>query len=715
MATEGNQPGLYGALYNAMTDPELIGDLLQHPEFLSKARIICNRIASPAGSEELLQETCLRVLDRVSQLNPNSIRNEGEFFEWFSQLARYVHLSKQWSKAAVSRCTEAAAGWPDALADVQDDDVDRFLNHVDACPYHTRLLHAEDEKLRAIFRRARGLDSKGRILHGPELRTRIIEHQRRMQNWREAAFKEGRLFGQVALFNAGKEIASCGRFYDFSIHISRNELDPVAGLQILGVTNSNPAEHVLLGFYPLAGVRHGDKEQTLKLDNGYTVGLKVKPVSETTFEIRFRCVETKTPEAEHEVDDLADIIIETIDDERPDNSFGALPPLIPLPVPPVSAGLWSRSPGWQIAAVFGLMVLVAVPSLELGKKWGQRAANNETVAHATKSQTDPLPPVPPSPKNDDQLNPRTPSSPTQRDSGERPKHQPPRQDEGVFMKAPPSTVSNQFALVVRDNLYENNDLVEAAEAATYETKPAVSLVHHESDELIVPIERKDAAKIDDQRSTPTLLRSFYLRESSTGRSWTRTSVSFRDVSSESRLDPNINSVLHVATNDTLVRKISRALKSRYLSYEPVAPQGEEKARLKVVWAASTEPSWETDWFVVKLKIYIHRGSEEKSFFEDSYKGEGPNLDAAYEDAVGKAITQVLNWITKDSGGNLSASASGTGDVDQSVQESKEELGGEVQLCGGINPIVRSRSRTQPGWEKDVNDRPKQAEEETEEN
>ena len=198
MVTEENEPGLYGALYNAMTDPKLIGNLIAHPEFIRQARRICHAIAGPEKSQDLLQEARMRMLDLVSQLNPHTIRNEREFFDWFSLLARRVHLSRVWSVTAVSSCTHKDAGWPDVPIDIPPDEMDQFLTHADACPYHMRLLNAQDKKLRAVYRRARALDSHGRLLGSAELDAKITEHKRRMENWRGAAFRGGPLIQLVA-------------------------------------------------------------------------------------------------------------------------------------------------------------------------------------------------------------------------------------------------------------------------------------------------------------------------------------------------------------------------------------------------------------------------------------------------------------------------------------------------------------------------------------
>lgn len=710
MATGENQPSLYGALYKAMTDSKLIGDLLRHPEFRRQAEQICYRIAGPAGGEDLLQEACRRVSERVSQLNPNSIRNEGEFLGWFSQLARRVHLSRVLSAAAVSSCTEKAAGWPDALADVPPDEMGRFLTHADACPYHTRLLHASDEKLRAIFRRARGLDSQGRILRGAELQTSIAEHRRRLQNWRDAAFKKGRLFGHVALFNGGREIASCGKFYDFSMHISRNELDPYAGLQIRGVTNSNPDEDVLLGFYALAGVCHeGREEKTLDLDNGYTVGLRVKQVTETTFDIYFRCVETGKPSA---VDTTDGIVIDLTDDERLDSSSDRLAPPLPFPldapVPPESAGWWPLSPGGRAAAGFALMLIVAVPCLLLGKQWGRIAAGDMLLAQVMESPT-------PSP-----LPGQTPTVPEEESN---PHAAIPGYDSDSAASAGRSTQGAAQTATTPDEALTRRDGGRGTRAGRenlsteaglrlvtkrlYTGKPATGVVPHLT---VVPRPRFND-EVEDLRATPIQLWSYDDRWDSADNSRrTLTNASLQNASYGGHGGSADISVLHFATNDKLVRKIEGALKVLHLRVEPVTEQKPETARFRAVWdVRTTKSEWDKRSFAVELNVYIYKEGETKSVHHDSYRGVGDNLDAAYGDAVAKSVKPVVDWIRNDIREGQSALAGETGGAEQHGADATE---GELVVehrDGDVNHPDSPETGTS-GRENDVNVEPEDTEE-----
>jgi hypothetical protein len=199
--------------------------------------------------------------------------------------------------ADMKNCTEKTRQWPNALADVPSDEMDDFLTHAEACPYHTEILRAEDEELRAVFRQARGFDSHGHLLLGDELQATIAEHERRLKIWQET-LKEEPTFSNISLYNGDRKIASCGMFFDLTKHESLHELDPQAGLQIRGIRGGDVDEDVLLGCYALVGVRHNDDEQFLELDNGYTVGLKVRPSEERTFMVQFRCVETSVLEEE---------------------------------------------------------------------------------------------------------------------------------------------------------------------------------------------------------------------------------------------------------------------------------------------------------------------------------------------------------------------------------------------------------------------------------
>lgn len=364
MTTEGDHQSFYIALYNALTDCNQIGALLAHPEFRKRGRQFCYGIAGADDSEDLFQEACSRVWEDVVTLNPNNIRNEDEFFSWFYKLARNVYISDMREMADINNCTAKARRWPEAAADVSLEEMDEFLEHVDVCPYHTAILRADEEKLQAVIRQARGLDSHGRILQGTELQAAIADHKRRLKNWNEAALRKEMPFSQISLYNGGKEIASCGKFFDLTKHESLNELDPQAGLQIRGIGSSDADEDVLLGFYALAGVRHRDEEQFLQLENGYTVGLRIKKLSDRNYEVHFRCFETKEIEAEQaSADDDMNTSAGTMDNgasviglplSRPSSSA---PPLANY-VPPGANG-WLPFPiGGQAVALCALVILV---------------------------------------------------------------------------------------------------------------------------------------------------------------------------------------------------------------------------------------------------------------------------------------------------------------------------------------------------------------------
>lgn len=96
-------------------------------------------------------------------------------------------------------------------------------------------------------------------------------------------------FLRVYLSNGGKEIAGVGNFYEFQKTEGLYALNLSAGLQIHAVLDTQ--EKVLLGFYPLAGVRHDGREHSFELDNGYTIGLSVQSIDEKRFRIGFRCIE----------------------------------------------------------------------------------------------------------------------------------------------------------------------------------------------------------------------------------------------------------------------------------------------------------------------------------------------------------------------------------------------------------------------------------------
>lgn len=199
----------------------------------------------------------------------------------------------------MNKCTEINAGWPNEPGDVSPDAYDAFLTHVAHCPFHAKTLQAEAENTRAKFRRARGLNTHGRILTGAELRKAVRDYDRQHELWREIIDDSILPFRRIYLGNRGEDIAGSGKFFDFRNYEGDHQLDPDAGLQILGVVGEGKQTlELLLGWYPLCGVEHTGEEQFLELENGYTIGLRVNQLADREFNIGFRCVENAVRESE---------------------------------------------------------------------------------------------------------------------------------------------------------------------------------------------------------------------------------------------------------------------------------------------------------------------------------------------------------------------------------------------------------------------------------
>jgi hypothetical protein len=722
METEEHYLSLYSALYNAITDHELVGDLLKHPEFRHKAGQICSEIAGAAGGEDLLQEACLRVLESADDLNPDSIRGEGEFFAWFSRLVRCVHVSRVLSAATANNCTDMAARWPDSSADVPPDDMGRFLAHADECLYHTRILRAEDEELSAAFGRARGLNSRGRILLGDELKARIDDHRRRSQKWREAALKKGEMYGQVALFNDDRKVASCGWFSDFSNHQSRHELDPDAGLQIRGLSSSDPDEDVLLGFYELAGVRHGGREKELKLDNGYTICLKVEELGGNNFEINFRCVETKTLEANRAAAGAdAGVIKDGASGDDPLSNSPRSPEssvLLPtgVPVSRESAGWWPLPRSLQAAGAFALLLIVAVPCFQLGRTLGRREGSADMgrlpsrleaaeinpllriePLKASGEDSQPRRTTLPEPRQDAGASPPAPRSKQEQMQGTRALPEDPliliapsrllmeqmqgasalpedltREDEGrISHNDKPEVLlkmldSHGFDRSFSGNM--NNDEADYRRFPSsgpeiqelYMALPAVSDPNLIAAWSIPPGTKLSNAVTDRRPETPapTPMVSYEDRGLSAANQMVNVSTNGRQHSTN-------NPVLHIATNDVLANKLYKALREQSLRVEPAAEQNPEKARFTVTWNVSI--SSESGLKVVVM-LYVNISEEGVTKFAErrSYKGVGHSLNAAYDDAVEQAVEPVVTWLRNKNRERLSASADEIGGQEQPV-------------------------------------------------
>jgi len=196
----------------------------------------------------------------------------------------------------MNKCTE---GWPNAPSDVSPDAFDAFLAHVAGCPFHEKALDEEEENIRSKFRLARGLDTHGRILAGPDLKRALKTHDHNHEFWKQVAKERKRPFKRIDLSNRGDLIAGSGKFFICRKYEGNHRLDPEAGLQLWGVIDEGKSiPDVLLGSYPLYGVRHTGEEQFLPLDNGFTAALRVEQLSEREFNIGFRCVENEVLERE---------------------------------------------------------------------------------------------------------------------------------------------------------------------------------------------------------------------------------------------------------------------------------------------------------------------------------------------------------------------------------------------------------------------------------
>lgn len=635
MSTEENHPSLYSALYEALSDHRLIGKLLQHPEFRHRAGKICRGIAGPVGGEDLFQTVCQRMLVDAAQLNPRNIRGEGEFFNWFTQLARHVHLGNLLAVEAADICMDGTGRWPDDPADVPPDDVGRFLSHADACPYHTRILRAEEESLRASFSRARGLDSQGRILLGDEFDESVAEHRRRLQSWREAGRREGEPFGHVSLYNGGREVASCGKFYDFSIHKSKNKLDPRAGLQIYGVSSAKPDENVLLGFYALEGVRHEGKELTFGLDNGYTIGLAVKQLGESTFDIHFRCVETESlalPVDPFVIDGDTDVItVEMPEDVRREGS--PVYPAIPVSATPESSGWWARLQSSHAAAYLTASLLVALSCFLLG--WAQGRAGalmaGALGGHASTAEVRVVPPgqgqgtVPQPPT---QAGARTTPIPLVQTSVETREEMPTHAAGGSRPRGsgPPASVAR---------LPQGpGQKAKAQPEARTRSGDGRRVSGDEDFKAFVMGALPGSANTVTQGISPNEVSNLQLL---------------------SQEQSNGSSALHITTDPLLGEQLPGALQRESLLVKNVDGQSPKDPRVIVRWDAKAEPTASAKPFVVIVKTNINRGSE--NFFPQlpSYKGEGHTLKGAYKDAIEKAVPPVVEKLKAENERERSAS------------------------------------------------------------
>lgn len=356
MATDADLSDFKAALYDALIENRQFERLLAHPQFRSRIMRICRLIAEPDNVEDLFHEVCLKLLNHAAAGDLPALQTQHKVLGWVAHLARNVHVSKSRERIELMACTDESKGWPRSSSEVSIKLLDAYMDHAVECAYHAELMLLEEkemeEELRTVFRLARGLDSNGQLLRGAMLVEAIADYDHRLESWKQERETANFPFHHIALYNGVRQIASCGRFFDFSRHESVNDLDTYSGLQIRGI-NASEQEDVLLGSYALGGVQHDGEEQVLPLTNGYTVGLRVIRLDEKTFAIGFRCVESETMEKLSYMQDftvtggnVSDRVSEIKDDPvvlLDANPFGKLKRLAPL--------AWSVSLGRSWRAV----------------------------------------------------------------------------------------------------------------------------------------------------------------------------------------------------------------------------------------------------------------------------------------------------------------------------------------------------------------------------
>jgi len=299
MTTDADLSDFKAALHDALIENRQFGQLLVYPQFRNRIMRICRWIAGPDEIEDLFHEVCLKLLNHVVAGDLPALQTQHQFFGWVEDLASNVYLSKRRERIELMDCTEGSKGWPRSSSEVSITLIDAYMDHAVKCAYHAELMLLEEremeQEIRTVFRLARGLDSQGRLLRGAMLIETIADYDHRLESWKREREATNFPFHHIALYNGVRQIASCGRFFDFSRHESVNELDTHFGLQIRSI-NASEQEDVLLGSYALTGVRHDGEERVLSLMNGYTIGLRVIQLDEKTFAIGFRCVESEMME-----------------------------------------------------------------------------------------------------------------------------------------------------------------------------------------------------------------------------------------------------------------------------------------------------------------------------------------------------------------------------------------------------------------------------------
>jgi len=161
-------------------------------------------------------------------------------------------------------------------------------------------------------------------------------------------------------------------------------------------------------------------------------------------------------------------------------------------------------------------------------------------------------------------------------------------------------------------------------------------------------------EVDDRRSEtpiPTPMVSYEEQGLSAGNS-------VLDISTNGSRRPANNPVLHITEDGVLANKLYKALREQSLRVEPPKENSGETPRFTVTWNARIAPTGEIK--VVELFVDISKGRETNFVERRSYRGVGHSLNAAYNDAVEQAVKPVVEWIKNRNAERLSASGSETG-------------------------------------------------------
>ena len=88
----GDDGGFFRCVIHVRNHPDLINELLEHPEFSPKLRRICRSITNWADADDLFSDVCVKLPSVIHQFVPS--KSDGSFDKWLRRVTRNLFIDQ---------------------------------------------------------------------------------------------------------------------------------------------------------------------------------------------------------------------------------------------------------------------------------------------------------------------------------------------------------------------------------------------------------------------------------------------------------------------------------------------------------------------------------------------------------------------------------------------------------------------------------------------